>query len=209
MTWHTQSAPRDRSRRRRAAAPLPRVRAALVARQRKLGEGGRVVMEGRDVGTVIFPRADVKVFLDASPDERARRRASVSPSSLRRKVGAHPPATSPASGSAAPVVVCARLRSASARLQRLDEPTGDRPSVLRRAEYLTAVSGGSYMASALAIAEWSGTWPEYDARGLHPPGVQRRPAGGRRTGCPRSRRARRRRAGSGATRPTSPATPAR
>jgi CMP/dCMP kinase len=59
-----------------AAARLPRVRAALVARQRKLGEGGRVVMEGRDVGTVIFPGADVKVFLDASPGERARRRAS-------------------------------------------------------------------------------------------------------------------------------------
>jgi cytidylate kinase len=59
-----------------AAARLPRVRAALVARQRKLGEAGRVVMEGRDVGTVIFPRADVKIFLDASPDERARRRAS-------------------------------------------------------------------------------------------------------------------------------------
>ena len=59
-----------------AAARLPRVRAALVARQRRLGEGGRVVMEGRDVGTVIFPRADVKIFLDASPDERARRRAN-------------------------------------------------------------------------------------------------------------------------------------
>ena len=59
-----------------AAARLPRVRAALVARQRELGKGGRVVMEGRDVGTVIFPRADVKIFLDASPGERARRRAS-------------------------------------------------------------------------------------------------------------------------------------
>jgi cytidylate kinase len=59
-----------------AAARLPRVRAALVARQRKLGEGGSVVMEGRDVGTVIFPGANVKVFLDASPDERARRRAN-------------------------------------------------------------------------------------------------------------------------------------
>jgi cytidylate kinase len=58
------------------AARLPRVRAALVARQRQLGAGGRVVMEGRDVGTVIFPRADVKIFLDASPEERARRRAN-------------------------------------------------------------------------------------------------------------------------------------
>ncbi len=59
-----------------SVARLPRVRAALVARQRALGEGGGVVMEGRDIGTVVFPGADVKVYLDASPDERARRRAS-------------------------------------------------------------------------------------------------------------------------------------
>lgn len=59
-----------------AAARLPRVRAALVTRQRRLGESGRVVMEGRDVGTVIFPQAEVKIFLDATPEERARRRAN-------------------------------------------------------------------------------------------------------------------------------------
>jgi cytidylate kinase len=59
-----------------ATARLPRVRAALVARQRHLGESGRVVMEGRDVGTVIFPQAEVKIFLDATPEERARRRAN-------------------------------------------------------------------------------------------------------------------------------------
>jgi cytidylate kinase len=59
-----------------AAARLPRVRAALVMRQRRLGESGRVVMEGRDVGTVIFPQAEVKIFLDATPEERARRRAN-------------------------------------------------------------------------------------------------------------------------------------
>ena len=53
----------------------PRVRAALVERQRRYGEGGGVVMEGRDIGTVVFPHADVKVFLDAAPAERARRRA--------------------------------------------------------------------------------------------------------------------------------------
>jgi cytidylate kinase len=58
-----------------AAARLPRVRATLVARQRLAGENGGVVMEGRDVGTVVFPRADVKIYLDASPEERARRRA--------------------------------------------------------------------------------------------------------------------------------------
>ena len=59
-----------------AAARLPRVRAALVNRQRKAGEQGRIVMEGRDIGTVVFPAADVKIYLDASPEERARRRAA-------------------------------------------------------------------------------------------------------------------------------------
>ena len=47
----------------------------LVARQRALGRDGGVVMEGRDIGTVVFPDADVKVYLDASAEERARRRA--------------------------------------------------------------------------------------------------------------------------------------
>jgi CMP/dCMP kinase len=54
----------------------PAVRAALVERQRAIGGGGGVVMEGRDIGTVVFPAADVKVYLDASPEERARRRAA-------------------------------------------------------------------------------------------------------------------------------------
>lgn len=58
-----------------AVARLPRVRAVLVAEQRKLGQGGGVVMEGRDIGTVVFPHADIKIYLDASPEERARRRA--------------------------------------------------------------------------------------------------------------------------------------
>lgn len=57
-------------------ARLPNVRAALVARQRRLGEDGAIVMEGRDIGTVVFPHADVKVYLDASAEERARRRAN-------------------------------------------------------------------------------------------------------------------------------------
>lgn len=58
-----------------AVARLPRVRAVLVALQRELGAGGGIVMEGRDIGTVVFPRADVKLYLDASAEERARRRA--------------------------------------------------------------------------------------------------------------------------------------
>jgi len=59
-----------------AVARLPRVRAVLVERQRLIGEGGGIVMEGRDIGTVVFPHADVKIYLDAAPEERARRRAS-------------------------------------------------------------------------------------------------------------------------------------
>jgi cytidylate kinase len=59
-----------------AVARLPRVREVLVARQRELGAAGGIVMEGRDIGTVVFPQADVKIYLDASPEERARRRAN-------------------------------------------------------------------------------------------------------------------------------------
>ena len=46
----------------------------LHGRQRAIGANGGVVMEGRDIGTVVFPDADVKIFLDASAEERARRR---------------------------------------------------------------------------------------------------------------------------------------
>lgn len=53
----------------------PEVRAALVQRQRELMAGGDYVAEGRDIGTVVAPDAAVKVFLTASPQERARRRA--------------------------------------------------------------------------------------------------------------------------------------
>jgi cytidylate kinase len=52
----------------------PRVRAAMVAQQRRLGDGGGVVMEGRDIGTVVFPQSRAKFFVTASPEERARRR---------------------------------------------------------------------------------------------------------------------------------------
>lgn len=59
-----------------AAARLPKVRTVLVARQRHEGKHGGIVMEGRDIGSVVFPDADVKIYLDASPEERARRRAA-------------------------------------------------------------------------------------------------------------------------------------
>jgi len=55
-------------------ATRPEVRARLVELQRAIADGGNVVMEGRDIGTVVLPDADVKLFLRASSEERARRR---------------------------------------------------------------------------------------------------------------------------------------
>jgi cytidylate kinase len=52
----------------------PRVRQALTVQQRRVGSRGKVVMVGRDIGTVVLPNADLKVYLDASAEERARRR---------------------------------------------------------------------------------------------------------------------------------------
>jgi cytidylate kinase len=52
----------------------PGVRAWMVARQREMGAGGGVVMEGRDIGTKVFPDADLKIFLDADPVVREQRR---------------------------------------------------------------------------------------------------------------------------------------
>jgi len=56
-------------------AVIPGVRRAMVAKQRAMGERASVVMEGRDIGTVVFPNADVKIYLDADASERVRRRA--------------------------------------------------------------------------------------------------------------------------------------
>lgn len=53
---------------------VPEVRQRLVALQRKLAESGGVVIEGRDIGTVVFPDADLKIYLTADLDERSRRR---------------------------------------------------------------------------------------------------------------------------------------
>jgi cytidylate kinase len=55
---------------------VPGVRRALIPLQRGIAATSSVVMEGRDIGSVIFPEAQVKIFLDASPEERARRRAA-------------------------------------------------------------------------------------------------------------------------------------
>jgi cytidylate kinase len=53
---------------------IPEVRAALLSLQRRLGCTGKTILEGRDIGTIIFPDADIKFFLSASVDERAKRR---------------------------------------------------------------------------------------------------------------------------------------
>lgn len=55
-------------------ATLAPVREVLVAEQQRAGAGGGVVMEGRDIGTVVFPKAELKIFLEASPEVRAERR---------------------------------------------------------------------------------------------------------------------------------------
>jgi len=53
---------------------IPRVRVAMVAQQRRMGEKGGVILDGRDIGTVVFPKAELKIYLTASVDERANRR---------------------------------------------------------------------------------------------------------------------------------------
>ena len=53
---------------------IPEVRAHMVALQRRIAEGHDVVMDGRDIGTKVLPNASLKIYLDASPEERARRR---------------------------------------------------------------------------------------------------------------------------------------
>lgn len=61
----------------RAVSPvssIPAVRAALVDQQRRIGNAGDYVVEGRDIGTTVFPNAEVKVFMTATPEERAHRR---------------------------------------------------------------------------------------------------------------------------------------
>jgi cytidylate kinase len=58
-----------------SVSAVPEVREALLARQRDLAAGGGIVMAGRDIGTIVLPDADLKIYLDASVEERARRRA--------------------------------------------------------------------------------------------------------------------------------------
>lgn len=72
VTWAIRTPQVDR-----AVSPVSAyagVRRALTAQQRRIGLNGRVVMVGRDIGTVVLPEADLKIYLDASVEERARRR---------------------------------------------------------------------------------------------------------------------------------------
>jgi cytidylate kinase len=72
VTWEIRGLDVDR-----AVSPVSAysgVRAALTAQQRRIGRKGRVVMVGRDIGTVVLPRAELKIYLEATPEERARRR---------------------------------------------------------------------------------------------------------------------------------------
>lgn len=55
-------------------SPIPEVRRFLVAQQQAMGREGGIVMDGRDIGTVVFPKAELKLFLTASPEVRAQRR---------------------------------------------------------------------------------------------------------------------------------------
>jgi cytidylate kinase len=59
-----------------AVSALPEVRAALLGAQRDIAAPGRIILAGRDIGTVVLPDADLKLYLDVSVEERARRRAA-------------------------------------------------------------------------------------------------------------------------------------
>lgn len=75
-----QNIPEDKIRSRKVAnnvswvSAIKEVRSSIVEQQRKAAEKSHIVMEGRDIGSVVFPEAEVKIFLVASPEERARRR---------------------------------------------------------------------------------------------------------------------------------------
>ena len=72
ITWETRSPEVDANV--SVVSAYPGVRRALSAQQRRIGQRGQIVMVGRDIGTVVLPGADLKIYLDASAEERARRR---------------------------------------------------------------------------------------------------------------------------------------
>lgn len=72
ITWETRSRKVDANV--SIVAAYPGVRRALSQQQRRIGQRGKIVMVGRDIGTVVLPEADLKIYLDATAEERARRR---------------------------------------------------------------------------------------------------------------------------------------
>ena len=72
ITWETRSRTVDENV--SIVAAYPGVRKALSRQQRRIGQRGKIVMVGRDIGTVVLPDADLKIYLDATAEERARRR---------------------------------------------------------------------------------------------------------------------------------------
>ena len=72
ITWETRSRRVDENV--SIVAAYPGVRRALSQQQRRIGQRGKIVMVGRDIGTVVLPEADLKIYLDATAEERARRR---------------------------------------------------------------------------------------------------------------------------------------
>jgi cytidylate kinase len=72
ITWETRTRRVDENV--SIVAAYPGVRRALSRQQRRIGQRGRIVMVGRDIGTVVLPDADLKIYLDATAEERARRR---------------------------------------------------------------------------------------------------------------------------------------
>ncbi|HEY2467050.1 MAG TPA: (d)CMP kinase [Terracidiphilus sp.] len=94
----------------------PPIRAAMVKRQQEMGARGGVVMEGRDIGTVVFPNAEVKIFLDAAPEVRGMRRYD--------QIGQH----SGAKSAAPPEEVIRDLRARDERdRNRVDSPLKPAP----------------------------------------------------------------------------------
>ena len=116
---------------------VPEVRRALVALQREIGRAGGCVMEGRDIGTVVFPDADLKVFLTASLAERARRRCE---QSIEQGFGARE------EGSAAGDRALKRHAREIARRDERDATRDDSP--LRKADDAVEID-----TTALTIAE--------------------------------------------------------
>jgi CMP/dCMP kinase len=110
----------------------PKVRAWMVTHQREMGSGGGVVMEGRDIGTKVFPDADLKIFLDADPVVRERRRmeqqkikgelaASVAAELRERDHRDRTRATSPLVAAKDAVVIDSTTMSEDEVLERVEE----------------------------------------------------------------------------------------